>query len=195
MKLWLSLILALIIALPARAEPYTYNPEGCGFEITFPSEPETVERCNEYLTDRCERMTSFTHVFDVSVTLNVYVTCKSADEQIYADFNEDVMRTTLIARAANRLETFDTYYDFQGQSKVAALLGAGDSPNSDDMMVYMAQLWVAKDSLLTLESELLGPQHDDAERMFAEILRSIRHRDETPAGGGPQLENSAPGEQ
>lgn len=180
MRLWLSFMIVLILATSARAEPYTYKPEGCAFEITFPSQPETVERCNSYLPDRCELMTNFTHVFDLTATLNFFVTCKMVDETVYSDFTQDIMRTTLIARAGNRLETFETYFDARDDYKTAALLGAGNSPNGKDMMMYMSQLWIGKESILTVESELIGPQHEDAERMFAAILQSIQHSASAP---------------
>jgi len=175
----------LFAAAPARAQvqgtpeaaqgSFPYRQPGCEFEIVFPKAPYTTRRCNPELPDNCELMTSYTQVFDLSATLNFYVSCKPVEESVASQFTQDIMQTPLLARAgASRLQTQETAYDQNDNARMAALLGAGKAGSGNGDLLYVSQIWVGKKSIMTIEGELIGSANDEADIMFADILRTAR---------------------
>ncbi|MCB9991655.1 MAG: hypothetical protein H6867_09875 [Rhodospirillales bacterium] len=181
MRLLLSTLLLMVLSLPAMAEGFVYSPEGCEFQITFPSEPQVTRRCHDKVADKCALMTSYTEVISLDATLNFYVSCRSSEKNYREDFSPDLMRTSLLARPdVDRLEVYDINFQESDQAVMGSLLGAGPSPNGNDPMIYVAQLWVGDASVFSLEAELIGPQSEEADQHFANILRSLHHNDWEP---------------
>lgn len=156
---------------------YTYSPEGCNFQITLPEEPYDTRRCHPNFPDQCDIMASYTKVFELDSTVTFYLTCGPLGRSSFEQYNNDVIRTMLIARAGNRLESQETAYQELNGVKMGSILGAGDAPNKEDILLYVSQIWVDKDSLLTIEGELVGQDHDEADQLFANILRSLKTAD------------------
>lgn len=152
---------------------YIYSPEGCDFQVLFPQEPFNTRRCHPDFPDQCDIMTSFTKVFELDSTLTFYVSCSPLPQGEYNQFNADVMRTLLIARGGNRLETKETAYNEVDDVKMASVIGAGDANNGTDILLYISQIWVSETSLFTIEGELVGNGNPDADQAFANILRSL----------------------
>lgn len=185
----------LLFSPPALAEEYTYSPEGCEFVITFPEEPRATQRCHDIIQDRCTLMASYTQVFEMDATLNFYVNCEPTERNMREDYTPDALRTMLLARpGVDNLEVYDVTYSETDNATTAALLGAGPSPGGQDPMVYVIQLWVGESSIFTLEAELIGKGHDEADTQFADILRSLHHKDWQPETAEEPEEPAEPAE-
>ncbi len=165
----------------ARAGEYLWAPDDCEFQMTFPGEPHAIRRCHNKMPDKCMEMTGYTEVFELDATVNIYVSCNPSEISLRKDFTPDLLRTTLLARPnADLLEVYDISQSDTPDALIGALFGAGESPNGNDQMVYIAQLWVGNSSLLTLEAELIGTQSDDVDKAFANILATLKPKNEHP---------------
>lgn len=173
----MTVLAFLLAAVPARAAdpaPFTYAPEGCEFKIEFPDAPYTAKRCHPDFPDRCETITGFTKVFDLSVTMNFYVSCKPSTPETFESYTEDILRTTLIGMAGRgRIGDFQTAFDADENVRRGSLLGAGPSYNGRNGMLYIGQIWAGRKSVMTVEGELIGEAGEDTDRAFAEILKTI----------------------
>jgi hypothetical protein len=155
--------------------PYNYAPDDCEFRMVFPGEPEQVKRCSKDDPNKCNNSTSFTHVFDMSASVNITVTCLPAAAGMYGKYSGPVMQQTLSMVSKNKLDKYETGYQQYDVAKQATVLGTGKAGASD--MVYIAQLWIGHHSVFTVEGSMIGDQRDDADKMFTDILKSIRHKD------------------
>jgi hypothetical protein len=175
MKKFILTLIALCFVFPlkAKASQFTYTNENCEFEITFPSEPYTTLRCNPDNREQCNEYTTFTHVFGLDASVNYYFTCYKAEEGMFDRYSSDVMRAVISGMVSDkRLDKFETGFQQQDFAKQAVLIGEGQAGNSTKL--YMAQLWVGKNSVLSVEGEVIGEAHQEADVMFKEILESIR---------------------
>jgi len=160
--------------------PYKVDIEGCDFEMAFPSEPFTTRRCHPMMQDRCDLMNSFTKVYDLEATINFYYSCKPIEQAQRVNFTQDAVQIMMVSRpGVSNLETYEMTFDSDNENySRGALLGAGPSPNGQDVMIYMTQIWVSDKSVLSLEGELIGAQHEEADKIFSEILYSMRYKDD-----------------
>jgi hypothetical protein len=177
------LVLAGALATaPVSAADYSYAPENCEFRMTFPGEPYKTRRCQADAPDVCRDMTSYTKVFGIDATVNVNVTCNKAEDKMYERYSGDVMQATLAAiMGENHLEDYQTGYQEFDVAKQAVLMGMGKTGSSDK--IFIAQLWIGHKSVLSVEAELVGGPLEEADKMFSDILHSIRH--ESWKDGGP----------
>ncbi|MDP7142521.1 MAG: hypothetical protein QF692_04375 [Alphaproteobacteria bacterium] len=152
-----------------------YQPENCEFAIALPEEPYTTRRCHPNMPEKCDLMTSFTQVFGLSTTLNFYISCKPVSTDVAEQFTQDVMQTTLIARAGTRLDASESaYQEVQGgKARVAILMGSGKNTYNGEEELYVSQIWVGQHSIMTIESEINGQSREDADKMLSSILRSV----------------------
>ncbi len=173
----LIFLIFLICAPDSFAEDVTYGPESCEFSIVFPGAPYTAQRCNPADPEKCDPITSYTKVFGMDATVNFNVTCIPVSADMYSRYSGDVMRTTLEAMVGRQhLDQYKTsFQQHDDKAKQAILLGAGRTGKSDK--IYTAQLWIGHRSVFTVEGELIGVPLDEADDMFAAILRSIGHKD------------------
>jgi hypothetical protein len=170
----LALSLLLPAAAPARAGDYTYRPEDCEFQMTFPEAPYSARHCNPDIPDKCEVKTAFTKVYGTDATMNFYVSCNPIPDGAFAGYDRDALKTTLLAMAGrSRLDNYQTAYDEDKEVKRASILGAGPSYNKKNPMLYMGEIWVGQHSLLTVEGELIGEDSPESDGAFAHILQSI----------------------
>lgn len=175
---FLTALTLVLFAPAAHAQEFVYSPEGCDFRLTFPGEPHAVRRCHDKLTDKCDLMTSYTQVFELDATVNFYVSCKPSPENFRKDFSTDLLRTSLLARPnVDLLEVYDISFNETDEALMGALMGAGRSPSRNDEMVYVTQIWVGNNSVLTFEGEMVGVQKEEVDQLFADVLASMRHKD------------------
>jgi hypothetical protein len=164
-----------MFSLPAMAAKTTYSPEGCGFTVTLPTEPVTLRRCHPDLSDKCDLRTSYTQVFGLDTTLNIFVKCEAADEKLYDDYSTDLMRTTLIAMAGSPVRQYQTDANEMENHKTAMLIGTGMATNSDGKeLLYISQIHVGQGSVLTIESEVIGAANDMADKILSDVLHSVQ---------------------
>ena len=81
MRQLLSVLFGLmLLSAPVAAQQaeggYLYSPEGCDFQISLPAEPRVTKRCHNELQDKCSMMATYTQVFALDSTVNVYVSCR-----------------------------------------------------------------------------------------------------------------------
>ena len=129
------------------------------------------------MPDKCEIMQSFTKVYDLDATVNFYLSCRPVSASTLQEYNRDLMTTTLMAQPGiSALETYDTSYQEHDDYLVGGIMGAGPTPNGQNVQIYSASLWVGEGSVMTVRGQLIGAEHAEADDLFANILRSIRHK-------------------
>lgn len=169
-------ISSAIAASPAMADGYTYQPDGCDFAVELPSAPVEMRTCHPDIPEKCEQVQSFTKVFDLNATINIYLTCRPMVGASRMDYNRDLSTALLAAQpGVKSLETHQTTFFEDDDYTVAGLLGAGPSASGNDVMIYSASFWVTDNSLLTVRGELIGANAEEADNMFSEILRNIHY--------------------
>lgn len=183
MKLFSSLNLALVILLSsgavAQAEPFTYGPDTCDFKITYPEKPFIEEKCVGEDKKECTEVVTYTKVISVDSSVNVRITCSEKPAKELERYSLEVMQETLkqmLAEAnlsSDAIETSD-----ENGIKSAAAVSAGTRADRD--IIYTGQIWVGKKSLFTLEADMTGAQHDEADKLFSEILKSMLPKDSQP---------------
>lgn len=152
---------------------YRFAPDFCDFEITLPEEPTIMQKC---LGDGgCFNVNSYTMVYDLQTTVDVSVTCNPSTPAAFDKYNEAVMRAALAGMVENRnLETHEVRFmeDKKAKTKSAALSGAGTTGRQEK--IYTAQLWIGPNSVFTIQAELVGGAHAEADKSFSDILSSIK---------------------
>lgn len=191
-----ALALCIAASLPARAQEsdagYTYSPDGCEFEITLPGEPFSTRRCHDEMPDKCALMTGYTQVFNLDATVNFYVSCKPDNTGLRKQFTPDLMRTSLLARPdVQQLQVYDISYNDTKEALMGALFGAGQSKSGGDEMIYVTQLWIGDNSVMTFEGEMIGQDIPEAEEMFAKVMASLHVKTAAAGEEKPEPEESA----
>ena len=166
----------LLLFFSAHAEeaktPVTYEPPGCEFSVTFPSEPYKTRRCDDNNEKQCYEQVSYTRVFDTESTVNFRVTCNPIGPDIAAYYTEDVMKATLKAMTKRSIvKTFNTSFRDEKTYKQAGLVGEGKSGALPT--IYIAQLWIGKNSAFSVEGELIGEAAYAPDELFSEVLKSV----------------------
>ena len=203
--LFLSLIIVGISAAPAMADetqiegatqtPVTVSPPDCEFQITFPGEPYTTQRCSVEEPNKCNNLTSYTNVFGLDATVNFTFSCYKADEDMFARYSGDVMNAVLAALVSDQnLDKHQSGFQEDKDVKQAVILGAGTTGNSDKL--YMAQLWIGHHSVMTLEGEIIGDAYEPADDMFKSVIDSLKRKeDPTAAKESAKDDDPAKGEE
>lgn len=189
---YLILTVLTLFALPAHAaEPFTYSPDYCEFTATFPEEPYTREYCDPGQPSRCTEKKSYTQVFDYQTTVNFRIKCSQISEATAAQYNEEVMKGTLSAMTQHSLvQAYEMSFREEDGYKQAGLVGEGRVGRTSAVMI--AQVWIGKQSAMTVEAELIGPAHEDADVLFRDILRSIFYKVEKEPEESNEPEDSTP---
>lgn len=170
----LLFIAVFLVSLPAWAEDgYVYYPAGCDFHVTLPGKPRAEERCHPVNKDDCRVYARYTKVFDLSATMNVYVACEETNAAAYQAMTEDSMRTALIAAAAHKLDTYQVDFQAQENSKIAILIGSGNSPQGQHDLLQTSLNTANKKSVMIVEGEIIGGAHEEADQMLSDILHSV----------------------
>lgn len=182
----LAFLLFLVISMlsfPSEAADYTYTPEDCDFRMTFPEKPLYETRCNPENPLQCYQVANFNRVYALDSSVRITATCNPAEEKMLERYSGEVMEFTLEAMAKDAVSDYQTSFADHGNAKEAILLGARNMQDGTEK-IYMAQLWIGKTSILTVEAEVTGGESQDSDSLFINIMKSIRlaARDETAAG-------------
>lgn len=154
-----------------------YSPSYCEFTATFPEEPYISHRCDSNNPDSCYDLISYTKVFDVAATVNVEIICNPSSEKMYEHLTQDAMKTTVRAMTKNTIiEAYEVSAREDTHYRQAGLIGKARSGTDD--AIYIAQLWSGKKSIMSVEAKLSGAPIEDADVLFADILRSIGYVDD-----------------
>ena len=153
---------------------YRFAPDFCDFEITFPETPSSAQKCVP--DGGCYDLKSYTMVYDLSTTVDVSVTCNPSTPAAYDKYNDAVMKAALAGMIDNRnLTEHDIQFKQYDTTKSAALTGTGKTGRTDK--IYSAQLWIGKNSVFTVQAELIGNAHEIADKSFRDILQSIKTKE------------------
>ena len=178
----LIILLVLIISLPAYAQEKLdtkeYNPNYCQFTASFPTEPYITKKCEDpNKPETCFNLISFTEVFDLSTTVRVEIICNPGSQELFEKFTPKVMENTVRAMTKETvLETFEVKANEQEKYRQVGLVGKGRKGLHDS--IFIAQLWIADQSVMSVEAEISGETREDADRLFADILRTIGFAEE-----------------
>lgn len=162
-------------AQESKKEPVIYSPEHCEFSVTFPSEPHQENRCEDESREKCYNLVSYTQVFDMAATVGVHVICNPATEDLYNNYSGAVMEATVRAMTEKSVvKTFDTSFREEDGYKQAGLVGEGKTGMIPT--VYIAQLWIGKKSVMSVEAEMTGEAYEEADKLFSTILKSVHYK-------------------
>lgn len=164
------------LAEDAYEEAHTYAPDFCEFTITFPTAPYTTRRCDEKKQGECYDQISYTQVYDLEATVNFRVICNPIGKDIKNAYDGEVMTATLRAMTKDTVvETFETAFREEEHYKQAGLIGEGKVGRTPT--IYIAQIWIGEHSAMTVEAELIGDAHDQADKLYSEVLKSLGYID------------------
>ena len=156
-----------------KLETMQYSPEYCRFSASFPEEPYITKRCEKEDDEAsCYNLISYTKVFDVASTVNVEIICNPATPEMYEHFNEKTMDATI--REMTKDSTVQIFKVNTAQKdgyRIANLIGKGNKGTEET--IYISQLWVAEDSIMSIEAQMRGAPNIEADQLFAEILNGI----------------------
>jgi hypothetical protein len=169
----LILLFVLFLAVPAHA--FEHTPEYCEFHMTFPEAPSTAKACNPEDDRDCYHATRFTRVYALDSALNINATCNKAEENMLERYSGEVMTFTLQTMSKGKVDDPHVGFNDHGIAKQAVLIG-GRTAEDGSETVYMAQIWIGKESIFTIEGEVTGAANAEADALLGDIMGSIRHK-------------------
>lgn len=172
------LIPLLLASSPALSAPFTYGPESCEFQITFPEKPFIETKCSADGKD-CAEIVTYTKAIGSSASTNFRISCNPATKGELEKYTPEILEKTLkqMSKSAG-LEPYDTRSSDDNGYKKASSLSL--SERDGKAIIYNGQIWVGKTSIFTLEAEMLGEKNDEIQQIFADILRDTYPKDSPP---------------
>lgn len=155
--------------------PGRFAPDFCDFEITFPEKPLLAQKCIP--GSQCFNVNSYTMVYDLRTTVDFSVTCTPSTPTAYKQYTDGVMKAALAGMIDDRnLTSHDIKITPDKDNvKSAAITGVGKTGTQDK--IYSAQLWIGQNSVFSVQAELIGSEHELADKSFRDILQSIKGKD------------------
>lgn len=176
----------LLLSTPALAEPFTYGPENCEFQITFPEKPFIEKKCGQSVTD-CAEVATYTKAVGANSSTNFRVTCNSLSPDEIQKYTTAVVEETLKQLVkSNNLIPYDSQSSDKDGYKSSSTISL--SFRDDKAVIYNAQIWMGKKSMFTLEAEMIGEDNDEIQSIFASILRNTYPKDRKPVVEVPPAE-------
>lgn len=148
-------------------------PDYCDFEITFPEEPQITQKCIP--GEECFEQYSYTMVYDLRTTVDISVICNPSPAANYERYQQNVMKAALNGMIDEReLDNHSIRFEQKDEYRSAGVTGTGKTGQQEK--IYTGQLWVGKNSIFTIQAELIGSEHPVADKSFSDILRSIKYK-------------------
>lgn len=160
---------------PKKFDTRVYAPDYCDFSATFPEEPYITNQCEDPNNkDTCFNLISYTKVYGLSSTVRAEIICNPGSPELFEKFSTEVMEATVREMTQETVsEAYEVKSREEEQYRHASLFGKGQK--GLDETIYIAQLWVSKNSVMSVEAEMIGAQDDEADALFANILSNIGH--------------------
>ena len=160
---------------PKKFDTRTYAPDYCDFSATFPEEPYIINQCEDPNNkDTCYNLISYTKVFGLSSTVRAEIICNPGSPELFEKFSTGVMEATVREMTKDTVsQTFEVKSREEEEYRHTSLFGKGRKGLQDT--IYIAQLWASKNSIMSVEAEMIGQQSDEADALFANILGNIGH--------------------
>ncbi len=171
-----SELTASVVEVPE--EQRTYAPEYCDFTALFPEAPVIRRQCEDPENqETCFQIVSFTKVLEMSSTVRAEIICNPSTTEMYNYFEPEIMEKTVRAMTQQTvIEAFRVDTVVKDQYRQTGLVGKGRKGMDDS--IYIAQLWVSENSIMSVEAELSGVQNAQADELFAEVLGNIGLKEE-----------------
>lgn len=190
-----ALLLFLLILLQPAMQAYAaadgfkaYDRKDCEFTATLPVPPYKERRCpdEDAKSPQCYDIVTYTKVYELKTTVSVRLTCNPADGNMYERYNTAVMKATLEGMVSRNRDVKDYRISLreQGGAKVANLVGSGEMGLTPTL--YVAQIWIGRESVFTVEAQLIGEELPVADAAFRDILTSIRQAESSPEKPSPE---------
>jgi hypothetical protein len=170
----LPFLALMLLAVPAMAEDVIYAPKDCEFRITYPEAPSTASACNPDNPKQCHQVSTFTKIYAMDTSIRINTTCNAAEPGMLEKYSGEVMKFTLQTMAKDNTDDYQTGFNDHGIAKQAVLLGNKKMPDGTERL-YMAQIWIGKTSVFTIEGEVMaGTEANETDIVFGNIFKSIR---------------------
>ena len=170
---------AIALSSPVWAAPYTYGPENCEFQVTFPEKPFIERKCGSNVNN-CAEVASYTKAVGAESSTNFRVTCNPIAETEAEKYTTDIIEETLNQLVkSNNLVPYNSQSSEQSGYKRASSISL--SQRDGKPLIYNGQIWIGKKSMFTVEAEMIGPTNDDVEKTFANIMKNTYPKDQPPA--------------
>lgn len=170
LRLFLPLCATFAVATPAVAAPFTYAPDTCEFQITFPEKPFIEKKCTGEGKD-CTEIVSYTKAIGATSSTSFRVSCNPIPPNDVKKYTPEILEETLKQMAkSNNLEPYNTQSATQDGYTQASSLCL--STRDQKPLIYNSQIWVGTTSMFTIEAEMLGQKNNTIEKTFAEILKN-----------------------
>lgn len=161
------------------AEPSTYSPDYCNFQITFPEAPHTAKRCEDKGGEQCYDLVSYTQTYELNATVNFRVICNPIADGVREKYTENVAKSAIRAMAEkNALTGYRTSFRKDAAYNQAGLVGEG--VEGKNPKIYIAQLWIGETSVMSVEGELIGEAFEEADKLFATVMKSVGLKSDKP---------------
>lgn len=163
----------VLVETPYKLDTKKYSPDYCEFTANFPEEPLVSNYCEkEDDPSTCYNLISYTKVLDMASTINVEIICNPATPEMFAEFTPKVMEETVSEMTKeSTVEKYNINTRETDGYRQTGLIGKGRKGLDDT--IYLAQLWISEQSIMSVEAEMSGAQTEQADKLFADILRSI----------------------
>ena len=178
MKHFLLFCSALAFSLPALSEPFTYAPETCEFQITFPEKPFIEKKCAADGKE-CSEIVTYTKAIGAEASTNFRISCNPISSTDMEKYTPSILEETLKQMSkSSGLQPYDTRSDEKDGYKSASSLSLSERDGKG--LIHNGQIWAGKKSLFTMESEMIGTQNDEIEKIFVGIMKSAYPKDRSP---------------
>jgi len=160
--------------IEVESTEFTYSPDYCDFEITFPETPFETKRCVGD-TDKCYTLTNYTMVYELSSTVEVSASCVPSPVTNFDRYTEPVVRTVLKGMVERTgMKEPEISYSEEAGLRHGSLIGTALRGQSNQL--YNAQIWIGPQSVMTIEARLTGRSHSEADTVFADILKTVKKK-------------------
>lgn len=179
MKQILLFSAAALLAVPTMAAPYTYGPENCEFQITFPEKPFIEKKCGQSVGD-CAEVVTFTKAVGADSSTNFRVTCNPVTAADVEKYTPEIIAETLNQLVkSNNLIPYNAQSSEENGYRSASTVSLSERDGKP--LIYNGQIWLGKKSMFTIEAEMLGSKNDEIEKTFVSIMRNTYPKDKPPA--------------
>jgi len=172
-KLLFSTILtcSIFANISAQAEPFTYAPDFCDMQVTFPEKPFIETKCLNAGAERnCTDIVTFKKIAPPDASVNFRVTCVEYTPEELATYTNEIVEKTLEKLLSDQgFEAYDVSSDDVDDVRRSTTMSVGTKDNIP--YIYSGQIWIGKKSMFTIEAQMKGDKNDDIEATFANILR------------------------
>ena len=170
---------ALALASPAVfAEPYTYAPDNCEFQVTFPEKPFIEKKCGQTAND-CAEVATFTKAIGSESSTNFRVSCNPIAADEIKKYTPDIIEETLKQLVkSNNLTPYNSQSSDADGYKSASSIAL--SERNGKPLIYNGQIWIGKKSMFTVEAEMAGDSNSEVEKVFVGIMKNMYPKDRPP---------------